>query len=292
MSEQLRHKMKEFAVTPPPAAWDTIAARLNDDTHYFTVAAKMNRFEAAPPPLAWENITSALDDNEKKDTPIRYGRTWLRIAAAAVVLTCIISSLFLFNKNNSVDNTVVKNIPAPNIKQAPAAVTNQEKVITTNRDSNEVTIAKNEGDNALPVKNNRSYTSASQNEGIVQYAMVNDIPVHYSTPISEVKAPPILDRNGNPIMDIDVLMVNSNYLVVAGPNGQLTRISSKFANVIRFINAGNDDTEEYLDKVIKESGIWKTRFKEWRTKISQSAYIPASVNFLDIIELKDLLQEK
>ena len=49
MSEQLKHKMFDFEAMPPPASWEVIAARLDDDFGYATVAAKMNNFDAAPP---------------------------------------------------------------------------------------------------------------------------------------------------------------------------------------------------------------------------------------------------
>ena len=81
-------------------------------------------------------------------------------------------------------------------------------------------------------------------------------------------------------------------MIIAGPDGQMTRISSKFANVIRFLNANGNDTEEYLDRVIKEGGLWKQRFKEWRQKILDSHFIPSSSNFLDIMEFRELLDDK
>ncbi len=107
-----------------------------------------------------------------------------------------------------------------------------------------------------------------------------------------IHSTPILDKEGNVIADLDVL-TTSNYIVVMGPNGQNTRMSSKFASVIRFLNSDDPaGTEEYLDKVIKESDTWKKRFQEWRSKISQSSFIPSASNFLDIVEFKELIQEK
>jgi len=50
MSEQLRHKIIDLEVAPPPAAWQAIAARLYDDEKYTVVSAKMNDFKVAPPP--------------------------------------------------------------------------------------------------------------------------------------------------------------------------------------------------------------------------------------------------
>ena len=125
----------------------------------------------------------------------------------------------------------------------------------------------------------------------MKYALVERLPAFQEGPII-ISSAPIVDANGVIIRDLDVLTTNSNYIMVTGPNGQQTRISAKFASVIRYLNSNTADTEEYLDKVIKESDTWKKRFQEWRSKISQSSFIPSSANFLDIIEFKNLIEEQ
>ena len=104
---------------------------------------------------------------------------------------------------------------------------------------------------------------------------------------------PIIGADGLAIRDMDVI-TSSNYITVMGPNGQLTRISTKFANMIRYLDGSDaaSSTHEYLDSVLAESDTWKKRFQEWRNRISQSPFIPSSANFLDIISFKELIQEK
>ena len=301
MSEQLRHKMKDIEVVPPPAAWEAIADRLHDDKQYATVSFKMNNFEASSPARAWDNILVSLEETKNEKTPvINIRRIIYRVAAAAVIVAFSIGGWLVLNKNNSSKTDVTAtSITIPVTPPVKPATTDNTKKVTTDDSTtadlkqdignmaiqNYEAVRHNKGSNrSLPVaENNKNHT--------IKYARVNSLPAYSKIPAA-VTAPPLLDNDGNPIMDMDVLTTSSNYLVVTGPNGQLTRISSKFASVIRLNNNDPADTEEYLDKVIKESGTWKKRFQEWRNKISQSSYIPSSVNFLDIVEFKDLIQEK
>ncbi|MDE3250658.1 MAG: hypothetical protein KGO82_18495, partial [Bacteroidota bacterium] len=125
---------------------------------------------------------------------------------------------------------------------------------------------------------------------VLSYAAVERLPSFPEAPVV-ISGKPLTDENGNLIRDIDVLTTNSNYLTVMGPNGQLTRISAKFASVIRYLNEPGD-TEEYLDRVIRESDTWKKRFQEWRSKIIQSSYVPAASNFFDIAAFGELVGDK
>ncbi len=323
MSEQSRHKMFDFEATPPPAAWETIAARLEDDrkytaltskinqyqeappaasweviatrieddTQYASLAAKMNNFDAAPPPDSWQHIAASLPEIKEHKIPVAgsRGRVY-RMAAAAVVAALLIGAWMLFTRQP--DTTLVKNKPVVPASPVPAQIKTTPAVSNPPVQKPAYAIVPQ----TTPRSNRSGYVSraaVSSDEHPLKYAVVNNIPAYRNSRII-IPSLPILDKNGIAIRDLDVLTTNSNYLVVMGPNGQTTRISSKFASVIRFLNGSNDDNdaEEYLDKVIKESDMWKKRFQEWRNKISQSSFIPSSANFLDIMEFKELIQEK
>jgi hypothetical protein len=286
-------KMNDFKASLPPGVWENIAARLNDDKQYAAVSSKMNEFEATPPTQVWGNVLNALEETKKNKAPvINMRRSIYRVAAAAVLVGIFIFGWLLINNKNRQKIEVAKTTAASG--QTVTANNNKENKIagddsgTTQKVTNTTT-----QNNQSNIKRHHSFSPAGgERENTFRYATLNNFP-NYKMPVAVINAVPILDKDGNPVMDIDVLTANSNYLVVTGPNGQLTRISSKFANVIRFLDDKNSsDTEEYLDRVIKESDTWKKRFQEWRNKISQSSYIPSSVNFLDIVELKDLIQEK
>ncbi|MEP7278175.1 MAG: hypothetical protein ABI813_06010 [Bacteroidota bacterium] len=300
MSEQLRHKMINTEVEPPPIAWKAIAARMEDDDRYASLSSKMNVLESRPPPLLWEAIANRLEETSPapaSQNPKASYRIFYRLSAVAVMIVLVAGAMFFLSKNAR---------KTPGSKDSALALFQQATKSSNKTRSNTIPAdhipGKRKENNARPTNNQPAWSAAktytpitagSDVQQTIKYAMV-DLPNSRKS-AAAVNAPPILDKNGNPIMDIDVLTTNSNYLVVAGPNGQLTRISSKFSTVIRYLNGSNNnstDTEEYIDRVIKESDTWKKRYLEWRNKITRSVYIPSSVNFLDIAEFKDLIQEK
>jgi len=325
MSEQLAHKMIRFEATPPADAWEAIAARLEDDkqhaplatkmnhfesappgdawkaieerleddSRYASLAVKMNNFDAAPPPQSWKSIAAILDEPGETAIPVTGNRTRIiyRFAAAAAVIGLLIGAWMFMSNNTGADQLVKNNnIPAPAgktpVENNQASTTNDQPA----RNRETVALQQTGGQEYNKPRNNLS--AAEHNTHELKYAIINSIPAYENDPII-ISSEPIQDKDGRVILDMDVLTTNSNYLTVMGPNGQVTRISAKFASVIRYLNGNNDnDAEEYLDKVIKESDTWKKRFQEWRNKISQSSFIPSSANFLDIIEFKELIQEK
>ncbi len=331
MSEQIRHTLIDFAVPPPPAAWESIAERLDDDRRYSVLAEKMERFETPPPSGLWETISTRLTDDgqyaivaskmynfeavppaqlwEKiasslsaanasdSTTPapvINIRKILYRALAAAVIISVIAGGWMILSNKNSVSTEIVKNNRV--VKPAPVQHTEEKKTIPNTTASDPVataTVSAARQPLTVQLVNSHHETpppSFPEDDRVLKYALVERLPAFQESPIV-ISSAPIVDNNGIVIRDIDVLTTNSNYIMVTGPNGQQTRISAKFASVIRYLNGSSSDTEEYLDKVIKESDTWKKRFQEWRSKISQSSFIPSSANFLDIMEFKNLLQE-
>lgn len=89
--------------------------------------------------------------------------------------------------------------------------------------------------------------------------------------------------------DITLLDLPNSYFLMTGPDGQSIRVSSKFRNTIQYLNgAGN---EELLDVILRESRYWKNIFREWKEKVSNSTFVPAANNFMDITELTQLLHQ-
>lgn len=290
-------KMNNLEVAPPPASWESIAARINDDKQYTVVSAKMNGFEATPPTQIWDNVLTALEEKNKNEIPvINIRRTVYRITAAAVFIVFFIGAWMMRSPKKNTAIETVKNTDHNTVPVQRAITSNKENKITPdnvqpNQKEESVASQNNYPAQHSAKSNYSSLPADSGKENMPKNALVNSLP--HSMPASVVYVPPILDKSGHPVENIDVLTTNSSYVIIAGPNGQLTRISSKFANVIRFLNDdGSDNTPEYIDQVIIESNTWKKRFQEWRNKIAASSYIPSSDNFLDIVELKDLIQER
>jgi len=288
MPERFKHKLFDHEVTPPPAAWETIAARLNDDTRHALLATKINQYEVAPPDSLWSAITTNLDKAEANTTTIK-SSFFYRIAAAAAVIGIMAIGYWWINQHGSKQNLATSINKNLNPVKPPETPSNENtatgSAINDTKDQAEAATGGTQSQHT-----NAAQVSADD-AGILRYAAISAVP-SYSERSIVINSAPIRDESGAIVHDMDLLTTNNNYMIIAGPDGQMTRISSKFANVIRFLNANGDDTEEYLDRVIKEGGLWKQRFKEWRQKILDSHFIPSSSNFLDIMEFRELLDEK
>ena len=73
---------------------------------------------------------------------------------------------------------------------------------------------------------------------------------------------------------------NSRYITLTSLNGDKVRVSSKFSNYIGSLNQSNP-----------EDPAWSQKFTEWRNIMQNKALTPTTANFLDIVELTDLLEE-
>jgi len=283
MSERLQHKMISYAVTPPATAWDTIAARLNDDEKYETLSARVLQWETFPPPQICSEVLNALDKQPNNRSASRT-RRWVYRSAAAAVAVCILLVAWTVFYRDAVTVLVTK-VTAPVIQ--PAGKNN----ISTAAPDSTVTInpaAVSAGNTRLAVlKRGQSFTGASLNENVLPYALVSNPETLH--PVAIISAPSVAARKEDLLMTTR-LSANGNYLMVEGADGKPTRISAKFSNLIGLLT-DSDEPETNLDK-IQTNSSWKERFREWRNKIRESSYIPASANFLDIMELKDLILEE
>jgi hypothetical protein len=306
----LHQKINNFQVAPPAPLWESILDRLDDDEKYSTLSKKFNSYEVAPPAGLWDHISDELNRNaspvadipDVKVRTIGRGKKWYRILAAAVVAAVLLggawynlyqekqSGIEIAKENNPTTTPTV--IPADQngdtgrIKKQPEAIA----IPPASSDENKRPVLA-EKISPAPAQNSKKQENNGAEDYIIAYSKVNR-PVSYLEQPVIIKGPVLRDENGMPYMDINLLSNNGNYLLIAGPNGQMTRISAKFANVIQFINGSDDQVEENLDRILRESGAWKERFQQWRDKIKKSGYLPAPGNFLDILEFKELIEEK
>ena len=282
MSERLQHKMISYAVTPPATAWDTIATRLNDDEKYETLSARVLQWETFPPPQICSEVLNALD-KQPNNRSVSRTRRWAYRSAAAAVAACVLLVAWTVFYRDAVTVLVTK-VTAPVIQPAGKnniSITAPDSTVTANQ------AAVSANTRLAVLKRGQSFTGASLNENVLPYALVSNPETLH--PVAMISAPPVTVRKEDLLM-ITGLPPNGNYLMVEGADGKLTRISAKFSNLIGLLT-DSDEPETGPDK-IQNTSSWKERFREWRNKIRESSYIPASANFLDIMELKDLILEE
>ena len=282
MSDRLQHKMISYAVTPPATAWDTIAARLNDDEKYETLSARVLQWETFPPPQICSEVLNALD-KQPNNRSVSRTRRWVYRSAAAAVAACVLLVAWTVFYRDAVTVLVTK-VTAPVIQPAGKnniSIAAPDSTVTANQ------AAVSADTRVAVLKRGQSFTGASLNENVLPYALVSNPETLH--PVAMISAPSVTVRKEDLLM-ITGLPANGNYLMVEGADGKLTRISAKFSNLIGLLT-DSDEPESDLDK-IQTNSSWKERFREWRNKIRESSYIPASANFLDIMELKDLILEE
>jgi len=306
MPANAQHILLNHEVAPPPGAWESINARLDAefDVQETKVAEKLYDAALTVPPAAWQNISLTLAASEaNEDTPakiVRFPFYKIAIAAALLGVVSYLTWSFLSNTNAkdlvqnnqapaaSPDNNLPNNIQdiavTPSIPAIDASITGRRRPVINiirHMSSNPVFVAAYVTDD-LP-----------EETADIRYTGVNELRATAVTSRKGVKAPPIKDAGGNIIMDQSLVTGgNNNYIIITCPNGEQTRISAKF---LPWLNEMNKDMDpaEYLGEMVREDSPWKSRFYQWRAKLmKQASFIPTTANFLDIMELKDLLEEQ
>jgi hypothetical protein len=218
------------------------------------------------------------------------------VAAAMIIAAGLITWYFLMNSSGSTTGnttvaTIEPTIPAPLVKENNTRPSPAAALINIMRDR--------------PIQK-RPPRMVVANPGFepgqTDYAdniIASDIPnasMNNIRAISTMKSPavsgPLLrDLNGKVILDRNLVASDNNYIIVTGPNGEQTRISARFFHMLSSMN-GDPEPTEYFDMMIRENTLWKSRFREWRNQLmKQASFMPSGTNFLDILELKDIIQE-
>jgi hypothetical protein len=82
----------------------------------------------------------------------------------------------------------------------------------------------------------------------------------------------------------DVTEDSSKYIIVAGPNGDAVKVSSKLSGLTAYI--ADNKNEANVD-----NDFWKSKFKSWRDKMSQNDIAPSLTNFMDVVALSKIVKE-
>ncbi|MGE5107284.1 MAG: hypothetical protein ACM3H8_07055 [Sphingobacteriales bacterium] len=305
MSEQIKHKMQNLEMAPPPGAWDFIATQLDKtvNTGNALVQQKMNSLTAEPPVFIWKEIEKELDKNAEKVISVNHSKKaiYLRYAAAAVFIGLIATGISLFFNNNQ------KNLPST-LKNEQIAKTgnNNNQIVVPSGNQPAQTLPDTEETKSTSTTNSSStpYTSSRLPLEKQNTAGYNDALAMNEFSLQKTGADEVSYENlDNPsegirmvarslktdIPDgINALTANDNYFITSGPNGEVVRASNKLSNIIPLLSDDNV-TQEYLDVAIRESVIWKQRYDNLRNKLSKIT--PSPNNFLDIIQLTDALKE-
>ncbi|MFM9910396.1 MAG: hypothetical protein ACKVOW_13665 [Chitinophagaceae bacterium] len=304
MPVNTQHKLLEYEIPPPKGTWEFISQRL--DREFDCIDSKLSNklFDTVldPPINQWHSILSELEkENEPEKKAKRIDFNWKRLAAAAIITGVIITSVLFFLKNFSAADKK-ENLAAENKSLDKKSETNDQPVKkaidgfvkddNTPKKENQFPIK--ERIVSIVAKTQVPLYEVDYNEPSFKAVALQSFQVVDATDEASIVAPVIRDADGKIIMDMSLLTSQANnYITVTGPNGQQTRISSKFANFLPSLNNSNIvEKEEYLDLLIRQSMSWKKRFEEWRAKILQQGnFSPSCATFFDILELRELIKD-
>jgi hypothetical protein len=312
MATNIQHKLYHLEVPPPPDVWPEIAVRLNTEFNAEEVPAaqKMYNLSVPPPAAAWQHIEAALEQKSaKKETRVLQLPVFKAVSAAAAMILVTMAAWYFLNnssdhsKANAIvvkqsSNTATADNNTHAQKQTPSASFERDEPMADKFDDQSIASADGPAGGIAD-----RYTSRPEGHRIAwysdykpiatSYAGVDDVQAVPLTNTSEptVEAPLIRDANGKIILDKKLITSPDNcYINITGPNGDQTRISSKFLHIISSLN-DDDAPEDYFDFMLQENSLWKLRFKEWKDKFLNQEIIPTATSF-DILELKDILQDE
>lgn len=307
MSANASHKLQQLELPPPPGNWEKIARRLDREFRpdEISLAQQLQTASLEVPAAAWKSISLQLDAAEEEPSPttaprISIKRTWL-VAAAILLLTVSGIALYWANTSPATSATsgelVKKADPPPPASGTTPDEPQQVLAIQTTTAPHKPTQRPKRlrGFQFIPAALAGVQGASAAAEA---YTNPSALPASHilladATTEVAVNAPLIRDETGKVIMDMSLLTTQpGNYITITGPNGEQTRISTKFANFLASLNNNPGENNEYIDYLILQSESWKKRFDEWRSKIMERAsFAPSGGTFFDILELKELIKD-
>ncbi|MFN8251968.1 MAG: hypothetical protein U0V75_08820 [Ferruginibacter sp.] len=316
MNSNWQHKIRQHEATPPGDAWNNITSMLDAPAGF---AGKLAAFESIPPESAqknifalldasgetqdsfpvkvyeyeinapdgaWPNIVAALEKDTARVLPLQpQGRRiqlpYLRIAAGVILLAVISLGIWLISPDSKPGTPESTASAQPKSPIKPAEQNN----ITGN---SSVSFPAQPKSIAATSQNTTGQTNHSRN---VQYVQDE---ADFSLVLDPAQGNPdkLQAISGETPQDISAMNANSGYVVTAGPDGEQVRISVKLSNYIRLLTEKDPKQKENIDLIIEESAKWRAIFAEWRERMINNAVAPSITNFMDIIELSNILEEK
>jgi hypothetical protein len=301
-------KMFDLSVTPPLGLWTDIAAQLDTQkADEVSVGKKMYDLFVTPPASVWKKIAAQLPQQyAKKEGRLISMHFRKAIAAAAAMVLLAIGAWYFLDNSHSADmaSKTPELNPSSDVNSGSSA---PAKIRAFDTEIGERPVEREKlGQKPLAALSdvetsiiNRKFanrhgarrTAFYDYQPIAtSYSGMDDVQVDFTennNPV--VEAPLIRDAKGQVILDKQLLSPDDCYITVTSPNGEQTRISSKFLHIISAINQDVEPQDEF-DFMTRESSLWKIRFSEWKEKfLNQASFVPTATSFTDILELRDLL---
>lgn len=263
-------KLYHFEVPPPTNLWGEISKELDNQKY----SQKLSQAEVMPPANIWSKIEKALYPN-KTISIFRYAAVAASILGLAFVGNYLYNSYLTQQKQNDA------------LHLAQTANTNNAPVlIYANPQKNEFVKVEQPAPTIEITAQKAKFKARPERVYVAATTLPEKIALTKENALVDVHS--FTDAQGNIVFNPNLILdPNSNYLTITGPNGQQTRISSKFLPMITEINASKNQRGFYRNYPIPEAESWRQRFSEWRKKLIQedSTKIPAT-NLIELLNTK------
>lgn len=293
MSLNWKNKILSHQEPPPEHLWDGISKKLDegaatDDVPAF--AKKLLDHEELPPAMAWDNINAALDQAETpKIIPINRRKIYWGLAAAAAIALIITTATWHTNSSDPVRDFTTAQLPVK--KEASPASTTAETTPVAEKSQHPATIAKQGTANNKYTVNNSNNTDVAVTDIIINPVTTVETAPLAGNPFTNNREK-LTNNAGDYAINTDLISTPGNYVMITGPDGNSRRVSTKISQYLGYINDKSPATEEAIDVIIREAPLWKGKLKNWSNKLIETPSTPTLYNFMNLIELSNLLSEK
>jgi hypothetical protein len=277
---QWSRKIYEQEEIPPPHCWEEIRKKIAEEP--VRVGQALYEMEATPPAGSWENIRLEIirAPAVPQELPVRNLRRPVLSYAAAIIGFSILASILIYILNRKDTSLNVKDLAAgltytdsqknissvPNIN--PADSTQEAQKTESENSSIPIRITENQEDKDIAIK---TETAAGKTGDEAIASMSKKGPVRKSL------------RN-KPAVGIPVVNYSDgNYIQLVEPDGDVTRVSYKLAEMVRTVH------QDGRTKNRQDQQRWNQTLETWKAKMAQSTYVPSGSNFFDIAEMIEFL---
>lgn len=296
MSEQIRHTLLNYEITPPPAAWQHILAELNEQDQLKQVGHQLGQASVMPAAENWNRILSALEEisigqqlaatevlppagtwnkiaqelNDTASSPVKKITPWWRYAAAAAIL--ITAGLGIFRLTQSAGKSEEMALHTDTTRSADPFKEDQRRETLEEI----VAVAPETDDEA---RNDAALEASKKTYARLEYPakkIAREVSGFYFNAYPADAASRGLYEPEQAVVETPK---TERYITLMTPEGNIIRVSKKLGGLVCCISGEAEDP------------ACTDQLKKWREKIVASPLGHSADSFLELLQLVNAAEE-